>query len=92
MSFTAEILKSLVSTDLVKEVVNSDGFKDGLIGFDINDYLTDQVIDTITEKIFSNLNVKKKLRSMITDILSDMGIRDEVDNDRERSEWSERSG
>ena len=84
---TAEILKSLVSSELVKEIVNSDGFKQGLIGFDINDYLTDEVIETITEKIFSNLKVKKELRSMIIKILSDMGVKDEVDS--ERSEQSE---
>ena len=83
MSFfsTAEILKSLVSGELVKEIVNSDGFRQGLIGFDINDYLTDEVIETITEKIFSNLKVKKELRTMIVKILSDMGVKDEVDSD-----------
>ena len=63
MSFfsTAEILKCLISGELVKEVVNSDSFKEGLIGFDINDYLTDEVIENIMEKIFSNIKVKKKL-------------------------------
>ena len=83
MSFfsTAEILKSLVSGELVKEIVNSSGFKEGLIGFDINDYLTDEVIETITEKIFSNLKVKKRIRNMIIDILKDMNIKDEVDSD-----------
>ena len=83
MSFfsTAEILKSLISGELVKEVVNSDSFKEGLIGFDINDYLTDEVIENITEKIFSNLKVKKRLRNMIIDILKDMNIKDEVDSD-----------
>ena len=60
MSFfsTTEILKSLISGELVKEIVNSDGFKEGLIGFDINDYLTDEVIEDITKRIFSNLKVK----------------------------------
>ena len=83
MSFfsTAEILKSLVSGELVKEIVNSDGFKQGLIGFDINDYLTDEVIENITEKIFSNLKVKKEFRTMIIKILSEMNIKDEVDSD-----------
>ena len=83
MSFfsTAKILKSFVSGELVKEIVNSDGFKEGLIGFDINDYLTDKVIETKTEKIFSNLKVKKRLRTMIINILRDMNIKDEVDSD-----------
>ena len=81
MSFfsTAEILKSLISGELVKEVVNSDSFKEGMIAFDINDYLTDEVIESITEKIFSNIKVKKRLRTMIINILSDMNIKDEVD-------------
>ena len=61
--------------------MNSDGFKQGLIGFDINDYLTDEVIETITEKIFQNVKVKKRIRTMIIDILKDMNIKDEVDND-----------
>ena len=80
MSFfsTAEILKSLVSGELVKEVVNSDVFKEGLIGFDINDYLTDEVIENITKKIFKNIRIKKHLRTMIIDILKDMNIKDEV--------------
>ena len=82
MSFfsTGEILKSLISGELVKEVVNSDSFKEGLIGFDINDYLTDEVIESITEKIFSNIKVKKRLRTMIIKILKDMNIKDEVDS------------
>ena len=82
MSFfsTGEILKSLISGELVKDVVNSDVFKEGVIGFDINDYLTDEVIETITEKIFSNLKVKKRLRTMIIEILKDMNIKDEVDS------------
>ena len=83
MSFfsTTEILKSLFSGELVKEIVNSDGFKQGLIGFDINDYLTDEVIENITEKIFKNLKVKKHLRTMVIEILKDMNIKDEVDSD-----------
>ena len=83
MSFfsTAEILKSMISGELVKEIVNSDGFKEGLIRFDINDYLTDEVIETITEKIFQNIQVKKRIRTMIIDILKDMNIKDEVDSD-----------
>ena len=82
MSFfsTAEILKSLISGELVKEVVNSDSFKEGLIGFDINDYLADEVIENITEKIFTNIKVKKRLRTMIINILKDMNIKDEVDS------------
>ena len=81
MSFlsTTDILKYLVSGELVKEVVNSESFKEGLIGFDINDYWTDEVIESITEKIFSNTKVKKRIRTMIIDILSDMNIKDEVD-------------
>ena len=61
--------------------MKSDGFKEGLIGFDINDYLTDEVIETITEKIFQNIKVKKRIRTMIIDILKDMNIKDEVDSD-----------
>ena len=84
MSFlsTTDILKYLVSGDLVKEVVNSDSFKEGLSGFDINDYLTDEVIEGITEKIFTNINVERRLRTMIIKILSDMNIKDEVDNNK----------
>ena len=62
MSFfsTAEILKSMISGELVKEIVNSSGFKEGLIGFDINDYLTDEVIETITEKYFKTSKSKRR--------------------------------
>ena len=83
MSFfsSTEILKYLVSGDIVKDIVNSDVFKEGLKDFDINEYMTDEVIEDIAEKIFSNIKIKKKLRSMIIEILSDMNIKDEVDSD-----------
>ena len=75
MSFfsTTDILKSLVTDEFLKEVMTSDILKN--INFDINEYLTDEVVETI----FSNIKIKKKLRSMIIEILSDTNIKDEVD-------------
>ena len=80
MSFfsTTDILK-YVSGELVKDIVNSDDFKEGLKDFDINEYMTDEVIEDISEKIFTNSVFKKKLRSMIIEVLADMNIKDEVD-------------
>ena len=69
--FTTEILKSLVTDEFLREVMNSDTVKN----FDISDYLTDDILD----EIFSNTKIRKRLRKMIIEILSDMNIRDEVD-------------
>ena len=82
MSFlsTTDIFKYLVTGDLVKEFVNSDAFKESLTNFDISDYMTDEVIEDISEKIFTNPVFKKKLRAMIIEILADMNIKDEIDN------------
>ena len=76
MSFfsTTDILKSLVTDEFLKDIVNSDVFKN--IEFDINDYLTDEVVDTI----FSNTKIRNGIRKIIIEILSDMNIKDEVDN------------
>ena len=86
MSFfsTTDVISSLVSGmsgDLVKSIINNENFKQGLIGFDINDYLSDEVIEDITKRILSNSEVKKQLRTMIIEILSDMNIKDEVDSE-----------
>ena len=78
-----DILKYLISDDIVKEFLNSDTFKDSLTNFDINNYLTDEVIEDISEKVFTNPVFKKKLRSMIIEILGNMNIKDEVDNKNE---------
>ena len=75
---TMDILKYLISDDIVKEFLNSDTFKNSLTNFDINDYMTDEVVEDISEKIFANPVFKKKLRDMIIRILADMNIKDEV--------------
>ena len=76
---TMDILKYLISDDIVKEFLNSDTFKDSLTNFDISEYMTDEVVEDISEKIFTNPVFRKKLRSMIIEILGDMNIKDEVD-------------
>ena len=80
MSFfsTADVLKSIITGDLVKSIINNPGFKQGLDKIDIKEYFSDEVIEDITKKIFSNPEIKKQLRNMIIEVLSDMGIRDEV--------------
>ena len=78
MSFfsTTEILKSLVTDEFLREIMNSDAIKS--FEFNINDYLTDEVVDTI----FSNTKIRNGIRKIIIEILSDMNIRDEVDNNK----------
>ena len=80
MSFfsTTDIITSLVSGDLVKSIINNPGFKQGLDNIDIKEYFSDEVIQDITRRIFSNPEIEKQLREMIIEVLSDMGIKDEV--------------
>ena len=72
LSFTADIFKSLVTTCMVDEFlrdfVNSDAFKKSLSDFNISEHLSNEVIEDISEKIFSNPVFKKKLRAMIMDV------------------------
>ena len=74
MSFfsTSDILTSLASGDLVKSIINNPGFKQGLDRIGIKEYFSDEVIEDITEGIFSNPEIKKQLRKMIIDIIFEM--------------------
>ena len=80
MSFfsTADVLKSIITGDLVKSIISNPGFKEGLVNIDVKEYFSDEVIEDITRKFFSNPEIKKQLRKMVIEILSDMGIKDEV--------------
>ena len=71
MSFfsTAEILKSLISKELVNSVVSSNEFKIAMGQVDVEKYLCKEVIEQLINNIFENTEVKKRLKKMIKEIL-----------------------
>ena len=81
MSFfsTTEILKSLISGDLINEIVSSNKFKSVLDEVEVDKYVSPELVQQVINNLFKNVEVKKQLRQMIIEVLSDMGIRDEVD-------------
>ena len=79
MSFfsTSEIFKSVFSGDLLKHIVTSDEFKVLLKEtLESNHELGNE----LARLIFLHPGVKKEVRKIVLDILTDMGIKDEVDN------------
>ena len=60
MSFfsTADILKSLISRDLVKSVVSSNEFKVAMGQVDVEKYLSKEVIEQLINYIFTNTGEK----------------------------------
>ena len=61
MSFfsTADILKSLISGDLLSSVVSSNEFKIAMGQVDVEKYLSKEVIEQVMNNIFTNTEVKK---------------------------------
>ena len=79
MSFfsTSDILKSLISGDLLKDIVTSDEFSVALKEILKCD---NALANELARLIFLHPGVKKEVRKIVLDILADMGIKDEVDN------------
>ena len=78
MSFfsTSDIFKSILTGDLLREIVTSKEFVTAL-----KETLDNSgVVNEVTKHILSHPDVKKEVRKIVLDILSDMGIKDEVDN------------
>ena len=75
---TSDIISSLISGDLVKNIIINPGFKEGLENIDVKQYFLDDVIEDIIQRIFKHEEIKKQLRKMILEILDDMGIKDTV--------------
>ena len=70
---TSDIFKSFLSGDLLKQIVTSDEFRVALKETFNNSGVTNE----IASLVLSHPDVKKEIRKIILDILSDMGIRDD---------------
>ena len=69
---TGGILKSLISGDLVNSVVSSNEFKIAMGQVDVEKYLSKEVIEQLINNIFTNTEVKKRLRKVIINIMFQM--------------------
>ena len=77
MSFfsTSDIFKSILTSDLLKEVVTSKEFVTAL-----KETLDNSgVVNEVTKHVLAHPDVKKGIRKIVLEILADMGIKDEVD-------------
>ena len=68
---TTDILKSLISGDLVKSVSINE-FKIAMGQVDVEKYLSKELIEQVLNNIFANTEVKKQLQKMIIDIIFEM--------------------
>ena len=87
---TAEILKSLFLGDLISSVVNSNEFKIAMGQVDVEKYLSKEIIEQVINNIFTNTEVKKRLRKMIIDIMLEERAKLFEMKDDERSDAGKR--
>ena len=93
MSFfsTTDILKSLISGDLIQEIVSSNEFKSALDEVDVDKYVSPELIEQVIDNLFKNPEVKKQMRKMIIDIIFEMdgdgfhicSMKQQINNDSE---------
>ena len=78
MSFfsTSDIMKFILSGDLLKHIVTSDEFR-----MVLKETLESDHTYELVRLIFLHPGVKKEVRKIVLEILTDMGIKDEVDSD-----------
>ena len=74
MSFfsTGEILKSLISGDLIKCVVDSVEFKSALDEVDEEKYVSPELMQQVINNLFKNSEVRKQLREIIVEIVKEL--------------------
>ena len=80
MSFfsTSDILKSSMTKELINSVVECDEFKEVLAEFDFDKCFSKELVEQVIDNLFLNSNVRKQMRKIILEILSDLGVKDEV--------------
>ena len=78
MSFfsTSDIMKYILSGDLLKHIVTSNEFV-----VTLKDTLEGDHAYELTRLIFAHPGARKEIRKIVLDILTEMGTKDEVDND-----------
>ena len=80
MSFfsTTDILKSLMTKELINSVVECDEFKSVLADFGFDKFFSKELIEQVLNNLFLNSEVREQMRKIILEILSDLGVKDEV--------------
>ena len=78
MSFfsTSDLLKGIFTGDLLKQIITSDELVMAL-----RDTLECEHAYELARLIFSHPAARKEVRKIVLDILTEMGIKDEVDSD-----------